>query len=282
MGQLSKSQVDRLGERLREGSHSENDLRLLDDYRASFGAAYESVLQTIRGRSQFPTGRISKSTPSIVAKLRRQPIKLSRMQDVAGCRVVIANILQQDQLVAVLQNDFPNASVVDRRDKPSFGYRAVHIIAEVSGKRVEIQVRSLLQHLWAELSEKSSDVVDPTIKYGGGQELLRIFLSESSESVASCENFEKLHFKAESSQKKPLAAHAHFKKTIEYLNHHVPEKANEIQALREKLEESARKGLYLEENVEKQRVQLDNLRKHNMRLLSGVISSLDKPKEQWQ
>jgi ppGpp synthetase/RelA/SpoT-type nucleotidyltranferase len=33
---------------------------------------------------------------------------------------------------------------------------------------VEIQVRILMQHWWAELSEKLSDTIDPEIKYGGG------------------------------------------------------------------------------------------------------------------
>ena len=59
---LSKTQIDRLGERLKGGSHTESDLRLLDEYRRSFGEAYEAVLRTIRQRGEFPTGRLAKST----------------------------------------------------------------------------------------------------------------------------------------------------------------------------------------------------------------------------
>jgi putative GTP pyrophosphokinase len=115
------------------------------------------------------------------------------MQDIAGCRVVIATIVQQDRLVESLKTNFPRASVADRRENPSHGYRAVHVIAETHGKPIEIQVRSALQHLWAELSEKSADILDPTIKYGGGPELWREFLTVSATSVASYEKDE-LHY----------------------------------------------------------------------------------------
>jgi ppGpp synthetase/RelA/SpoT-type nucleotidyltranferase len=37
--------------------------------------------------------------------------------------------------------------VIDRREKPSHGYRAVHVIVECGGRMVEIQVRTELQHL---------------------------------------------------------------------------------------------------------------------------------------
>ena len=39
---LSKTQIDRLGDRLRTGDISEADLRLLDSYRRSFTDAYEA------------------------------------------------------------------------------------------------------------------------------------------------------------------------------------------------------------------------------------------------
>ena len=40
--EMSKTQIDRLGDRLRKGDISEADLRLLDTYRRSFSEAYES------------------------------------------------------------------------------------------------------------------------------------------------------------------------------------------------------------------------------------------------
>ena len=44
---LTKTQIDRLGDRLRKGHMSEADLKMLDDYRKSFSKAYEEVIRTI-------------------------------------------------------------------------------------------------------------------------------------------------------------------------------------------------------------------------------------------
>lgn len=57
-------------------------------------------------------------------------------------------------------------------------------------KLVEIQVRTALQHLWAEQSEKLSDIVDPAIKYGGGDLKIQESLKESSDLVAALESLE--------------------------------------------------------------------------------------------
>lgn len=110
------------------------------------------------------------------------------MQDIAGCRLVVADIVDQNPVVESLTKVFPNLTVVDRREVPSHGYRAVHVIVEVKDKLVEIQVRTSLQHLWAELSEKLSDVIDPAIKYGGGDESFVKLLASESELIDDVES----------------------------------------------------------------------------------------------
>ena len=57
-------------------------------------------------------------------------------------------------------------------------------------RRVEIQIRTSLQHLWAEISEKLSDIADPNIKYGGGPVALRAALTNASEGIAALELLE--------------------------------------------------------------------------------------------
>lgn len=193
---ISKTQIDRLGDRIREASLTDIDLRLLDDYRRSFGEAYETVVRTIRDQLQLePTGRPAKSTSSIIEKLKRESIRLSQIQDIAGCRVIVTDVVEQDRVVASLLTAFPKVSKVDRRADPSYGYRAVHVIATISGSLVEIQVQTSLQHLWAELSEKFSDVVDPTIKYGGGSIGIQSALAQGSKLVAQIEEAEKQNTK---------------------------------------------------------------------------------------
>lgn len=81
--ELSKTQIDRLGDRLRRGPIDEADLRLLDSYRKSFADAYDHVIRVIREPLNLaPTGRPAKSTTSIIEKLKRESIRLSQIQDI--------------------------------------------------------------------------------------------------------------------------------------------------------------------------------------------------------
>ena len=188
---VSKTQIDRLGERLKKGNISDDDLRLLDAYRRSFSEAYEFVVGAVRKELGLePTGRPAKSTTSISDKLRRESIRLTQIQDIAGCRLVVANIAEQDAVVNSLKNLFEDTTVIDRREKPSHGYRAVHVIVSHLGRLIEVQVRSSLQHLWAELSEKYSDVEGAEIKYGGGDKTIQEYLTRTSLLVAKQELIE--------------------------------------------------------------------------------------------
>lgn len=188
---ISKSKIDRLGNRLRQGDINEDDLRLLDEYRRSFNNVYEIVVGTIRQKLGLePTGRPAKSTISITEKLQRESIRLTQMQDVAGCRLIVPAIAEQEQIVASILELVPHSTIVDRREKPSHGYRAVHVVVLIDQRSVEIQVRTGLQQVWAESSEKLADLVDPAIKYGGGDESIQTALLRASEAIARFEALE--------------------------------------------------------------------------------------------
>lgn len=184
---LSKTQIDRLGDRLRSGHFEDADLSLLETYRGSFTEAYEGVVRVIRDPLGLePAGRKAKLTSSIIAKLRRESIRLSQMQDIAGCRVIVADVAEQEATIRRLKQIFDDVTIVDRREHPSHGYRAVHVIVNSGDRMVEIQVRTEPQHFWAELSERISEE-DPAIKYGGGDEETRWILDATSEGVAEIE-----------------------------------------------------------------------------------------------
>jgi ppGpp synthetase/RelA/SpoT-type nucleotidyltranferase len=142
---------------------------MLDHFRRSHAAAYEYTSNAIRrDLGLAPTGRPAKSTNAIRDKLKRTSIRLSQMQDIAGCRVIVEDRPHQDAVVAALTRIFPGSTVVDRRSKPSHGYRAVHVTVRIGNRAVEIQVRTEPQHAWAEYAEKLADTVDPGLKYGSG------------------------------------------------------------------------------------------------------------------
>lgn len=187
----SKTKLDQLGERLRRRQATDDDFRLLDAFRRSFTSGYEEVLDVIRNTLGLePTGRPAKSTSSIIEKLQRETIRLTQIQDIAGCRLLVLDVAAQEKTVADLLRALTRVSVVDRRVHSSHGYRAVHLIAIADGKPIEIQVRTDSQHEWAELSEKLADMIEPAVKYGGGPEWARKYLAESSEIVKMMEELE--------------------------------------------------------------------------------------------
>ncbi len=191
MNEISKSQIDLLGDRLRKGHLTESDLKMLDQYRRSFVGAYEEAIGVIRQQLILePTGRPAKSTTSIIEKLQRESIRLSQVQDIAGCRVIITDIQAQDKTIDSFSKIFSNFTPVDRRKSPSYGYRAVHIIIKINQKLVEVQIRTELQHGWAELSEKFSDTIDPAIKYGKGNKEIQDLLLDASNLVKDYEDLE--------------------------------------------------------------------------------------------
>ncbi|MDI4635297.1 hypothetical protein J7U46_19700 [Pelomonas sp. V22] len=191
---LSKSQLDRLGERLRRAEGIEPaDLMLLDEYRQSFALASESVVGRIRMSLGIePTVRPAKSTQAIIDKLRREKSRLSRIQDIAGCRILVDSIVDQDRLLGSLRSMFPSVDLKDRRQTPSHGYRAVHLIVSDTDRWVEVQVRTELQHRWATLSEKLADVYGHEIKYGQGDQQLLEQLAGLSAMQAEIERAERL------------------------------------------------------------------------------------------
>jgi ppGpp synthetase/RelA/SpoT-type nucleotidyltranferase len=170
---ISTTQIDRLGERLRAGADiSAADLKALQAFRAE----HERVLIEVQARIEriLPdvdqSARI-KTIQTIHDKLRRQPTRLSKIQDVAGVRIVQEmDLNEQDAIVDRLQREFANAKVVDRRVSPTFGYRAIHVIVRIGRSICEVQVRTSQQHLWAEIVERLADRWGRQIRYGEAPE----------------------------------------------------------------------------------------------------------------
>ena len=177
---LSRRQIDRLGDRIRVGV-TPDDRMLLDAYRETF---FETLLAVVfdlgrLGIGESDGGRLKRSE-SVIAKLQRDTrIRLSRMQDIAGCRLIADSKAEQDEIYARLRAEFDIYRAYDIRETPHSGYRAVHVVVRQGDKFVEVQVRTRNQRHWARLSELAT-AYDSTVKYGGGNPALRQALDELS------------------------------------------------------------------------------------------------------
>jgi ppGpp synthetase/RelA/SpoT-type nucleotidyltranferase len=170
---ISRTQLDKLGRRLaRDEPISDDDYRILQLAAGMYQAELDSVEERLRDLG-FPATTRVKTTGTLVDKLRRTNLSLSSIQDFAGARIVIDGTrYDQDQTVSRIMDAFqgcPRApQIVDRRERPSHGYRAVHVIVYAETVPVEIQVRTKLQDLWAQISEKLGDIWGRGPRYGLG------------------------------------------------------------------------------------------------------------------
>lgn len=188
---MSKSKIDELGKQLRQAATEgvALDVAALDSYRESFSDAINGVQRMLRAANLTEFTSRTKSTASVVAKLLRQPkTRLSQIQDILGLRFVADDLKQQEALMVELTRIFPESKPQDRRLSPHYCYRAVHLIVKVNGFPVEIQVRSLLQHYWAQYSEMMADQHGQDLKYGGGADGIRSFLENLSLAAAQLEH----------------------------------------------------------------------------------------------
>lgn len=178
---LTSSAIDRLGERLRDGSDAEEDLTILEAVRREFAETEARVFPVIRQVTGFEVNpRKGKTTQSIRAKLIRERTRLSSMQDIVGGRIVVPDMIAQDIAAAALLENFVVARSYDLRPNPRHGYRAVHVIIQ-DPRPVEIQIRTMPQDQWAQLSEKLCDRFGFQLKYGGGPAPIRQFLLDYAE-----------------------------------------------------------------------------------------------------
>lgn len=191
---LTRSQIDRLGKRLKAGTSTDEDLDLLAHYqRLLQPLMLETVAYVMLATFEAGAGGLEivgrdKQVRSIVAKLQRQSTRLSSMQDLVGARLVVSRARDQEEFLQHLSPDM-DFTVIDRRANPNHGYRAVHLIRSHELGSCEVQVRTSLQHQWAELSEHSERKW-PGIKYGGGLDTWRKHLLNISRSIGATEEIE--------------------------------------------------------------------------------------------
>lgn len=188
---LTKSQADKLGNSLRKGPEppSSEDQAAYADYRALFEPSLTEVQEAILREFGAPVASARlKTRETAVLKLRRQKTKLSRMGDIAGCRIVVDTLTEQDDAARRIAELFPEAEIRDLRENDHWGYRAVHVYVMAQGYPVEVQVRTLPQNIWANMSESIAYAMGLDIKYGGGPKAIGVALMQLSATAAGLDD----------------------------------------------------------------------------------------------
>jgi ppGpp synthetase/RelA/SpoT-type nucleotidyltranferase len=180
---ISRNQLKKLTQRLRDGTETPEDLHALADvrlyYRQVLERAHADVArvcaETQHAEPMAPRVKTLKTT---MEKLHRQPDlhSLAQIRDLAGLRVVVHGTrTDQDEVAALISAEFSDDSrppkLIDRRADPRSGYRAVHLEVRREEILIEVQVRTNLQHRWAELFERAADRLGRGLRYGEPQHL---------------------------------------------------------------------------------------------------------------
>lgn len=179
---VSRSQVRRAGERLRrDETPSDADRQIYSDYRKTFEEPLREVGGTIRNfAGDAPIQSRLKRFETVVEKLQRGTSDLSRLEDIAGCRVVLPTMIEQQQVLDRIRKTWQVIRERDYQASPRDGYRALHVVVRVRERPVEVQIRTAWEDMWANASEELAKRVDPAIKNGGGPPAVREVLEDLS------------------------------------------------------------------------------------------------------
>lgn len=201
----SRSAVDRaalaIADPLTGPYDRELALAVVNNWRSSHAFPLNTLQMNLRRRaagidSDATVAQRIKRLPSIVGKIERYPdMKLSRMQDIGGCRAVLKDIDAVRELYGRYREG-NGRHLLEREDdyievKPkASGYRGVHLVyrynsarnTTYNGLRIEVQLRTRLQHAWATAVETVGFFTMQALKSSlGGDDWLRFFALMSSE-----------------------------------------------------------------------------------------------------
>jgi len=216
----SRKQVDRAGSMLIKKQSSEEErtqaLEVMDNWRE----IHKYPLHIFKKRLKKSSEEIDKNALtvqrlkrlySIVRKLKRysenkSAMKLSRMQDIAGCRTVLSNVelarkLYEEKYIKGKLKHERVKKDLQKQDYITYpkedGYRSLHLVykyksnkegkKDYNGLLVEIQIRSKLQHLWATAIEVVDFFTGQGLKFNKGEKEWKEFFRLVSSAFAIIE-----------------------------------------------------------------------------------------------
>lgn len=195
----SKNEVRRAGDflisewgKFEEQKYIES-YEILVNWRSSHAYPMQSMIAHFRNKS-FEIDKHAvivqrlKRLPSILTKLTRENgMRLDRIEDIAGCRIVVENIRNvhnvRDNIVNSRTGNILRRERDYIRSPKDSGYRGIHLIYKYNGQKfkfsghcVELQIRSKVQHSWATAVEVVGTFTNQALKASQGtDDWLRFF-----------------------------------------------------------------------------------------------------------
>ena len=201
-------QVNRAGRKLLQDNLIENEaefsavLDVISYWRSEHDAPLKRAFEALqrvaleKDRRAIFAKRL-KRVVSIARKLERfESMDLKNMQDIGGCRAIITNHKKLQQTLRELKHlpEFRWADggfrIKDYIENPKAdGYRSVHIIGSFLGdigarRRIEVQLRTYIQHYWATALEIVDLFTDQALKSNQGDKEWAVFFQNVSEHFA--------------------------------------------------------------------------------------------------
>lgn len=196
----SKSRVNEAGKALAAGEDLRRDYsadyEVISNWRSAHSVPMKAIHKGLENlvERHYPgsiVARRMKRIPAMLKKLRRLPsMKLSTMQDVVGCRVVLGSVAEVRAFAERFKSKRRAHTLAKEDDyigRPkASGYRGIHQVyryvnatgwrAPFSGYSVEVQIRTRLQHAWATAVETVGTFLENSLKSSEGpEEWLRFF-----------------------------------------------------------------------------------------------------------
>lgn len=195
---LTSSQVKKAGQILRRRARGEpvdpeaaaKAMEVLLAYRAEHSMPLRKANMGLRSMVRTAGAEVEvsqrlKRVPTILNKLQREPtLALSKMQDIGGCRAVLASVDEVRRVEARLKKNRPPVGYADYIAEPrASGYRGVHVVVEYDGRHIEVQLRTHVMHAWAIAVERLEWRLRQGLK-GDGDHVVQRLLRTISEAMA--------------------------------------------------------------------------------------------------
>lgn len=175
-------------------------LKIINNWRTSHAFPLNFFQIGLRRRSSRvdPDSLVAqrlKRLSAIKVKLARfEWLSLYEMQDLGGCRAVLDSVRKVYELAGIYKST-KSLKLNNKKDyikePKTDGYRGIHLIyqynadkQEYRGMKIEIQIRSKLQHAWATAVETVDTFTSQGIKTGGGTGEWRRFFKLMGTAIA--------------------------------------------------------------------------------------------------